>query len=172
MLPAAGTGHIVNAMNESTPPRILIVDDDLRLRDLLCRHLCESELHAKGVADGRDMGAALSRDHYDLIVLDHPFMGEVETAPRYRFYSVRDEFPGLVPVADDGAAVRGELYDVPLEVLRDSFLPHEPAELELGAVELSDGRAALCMVLRPEQRDRHKDITEHGGWRAYRATLG
>ncbi len=28
------------------------------------------------------------------------------------------------------------------------------------------------MVLRPEERDRHAEITEHGGWRAYRATLG
>ena len=102
----------------------------------------------------------------------HPFLGEVETAPRYRFFSVRDEFPGLVPVGAGGGVVRGELYDVPLEVLRDSFLPHEPAELELGAVELANGRAALCMVLRPEERGRHPEITEHGGWRAYRASLG
>ena len=105
-------------------------------------------------------------------IAEHPFLGEVETAPRYRFFSVRDEFPGLVPVAEGGGVVRGELYDVPLEVLRDSFLPHEPAELELGAVELADGRAALCMVLRPEERGRHQEITEHGGWRAYRASRG
>jgi hypothetical protein len=68
--------------------------------------------------------------------------------------------------------VQGELYDVPLEVIRDAFLPHEPAELELGVVELEDGRGTLCMVLRPEERDRHTEITAHGGWRAYRATLG
>ena len=99
----------------------------------------------------------------------HPFLGEVETAPRYRFFSVRDEFPGLVPVEEGGGVVHGELYDVPLEVLRDSFLPQEPAELELGAVELAAGRAALCMVLRREERGRHTDITAYGGWRAYRA---
>ena len=57
-------------------------------------------------------------------------------------------------------------------MLRDSFLPHEPAELELGAVELADGSAALCMMLRPEERGRHQEITEHGGWRAYRASRG
>ncbi len=106
-------------------------------------------------------------------IADHPFLGEVETAPRYRFFSVRDEFPGLVPVGDDGGGVvRGELYDVPLEVIRDAFLPHEPAELELSAIELADGRGVLCMVLRPEERGRHTDITEHGGWRAYRASRG
>jgi gamma-glutamylcyclotransferase (GGCT)/AIG2-like uncharacterized protein YtfP len=98
-----------------------------------------------------------------------PFLGEVQTAPRYRFFSVRDEFPGLVRVGEGGGVVRGELYDVPLEVLRDSFLPHEPAELELGAVELDDGRAALCMILRSGEAERHREITEYGGWRAYRA---
>lgn len=99
----------------------------------------------------------------------HRFVGEVQTAPKYRFFSVRDQFPGLCP-ADGGAggSVRGELYDVPLEVLRDSFLPDEPPELELGVVELEDGTATLCMVLRPEERDRHRDITDFGGWRAYR----
>jgi gamma-glutamylcyclotransferase (GGCT)/AIG2-like uncharacterized protein YtfP len=102
----------------------------------------------------------------------HPFLGEAETAPKYRFFSVRDEFPGLRPVREGGGTVRGELYDVPLEVLRDAFLPDEPPELELGVVELADGRGSLCMVLRESQLGRHKDITEHGGWRAYRASLG
>ena len=35
-----------------------------------------------------------------------------------------------------------------------------------------DGRAALCVMLRPEERERHKEITEYGGWRAYRAAQG
>ena len=108
-------------------------------------------------------------------IADHPFLGEVETASRYRFYSVRDEFPGIHP-ADDrtggpGGTVRGELYDVPLEVIRDAFLPNEPAELELSVIELADGRSPLCMRLRDEELGRHRDITEHGGWRAYRASL-
>ena len=100
----------------------------------------------------------------------HPFLGEVTTAPRYRFYSVRDEFPGVVDVGtDEGGAVAGELYDVELRTLLDRFLPGEPSELELGVVELEDGRAVLGMVLRPEERARHRDITGSGGWRAYRA---
>jgi hypothetical protein len=105
-------------------------------------------------------------------IADHPFLGEVETAPHYRFFSVRDEFPGIVLVTEGGAAIRGELYDVPLEVLRDSFLPSEPPELELSVVGLSDGRASLCVALRPEEQGRHRDITEYGGWRAYRASRG
>jgi gamma-glutamylcyclotransferase (GGCT)/AIG2-like uncharacterized protein YtfP len=102
-----------------------------------------------------------------------PFLGEATTAPRYRFFSVRDEFPGVVDVGtEDGGAVAGELYDVELRTLLDRFLPGEPGELELGVVELSDGRAVLGMVLRPDERDRHRDITAFGGWRAYRASSG
>jgi gamma-glutamylcyclotransferase (GGCT)/AIG2-like uncharacterized protein YtfP len=102
----------------------------------------------------------------------HPFVGEAQTAEKYRFFSVRDEFPGICPAGDQpGGSVRGELYDVPLEVLRDAFLPDEPPELELGVIELADGRATLCMVLRESERDRHTDITDVGSWRAYRDSL-
>ncbi len=100
------------------------------------------------------------------------FLGEATTAPRYRFYSIRDEFPGVADVGTgDGGAVRGELYGVELRTLLDRFLPGEPSELELGVVELDDGRAVLGMMLRPEERGRHLDITALGGWRAYRASL-
>ena len=106
-------------------------------------------------------------------VAGHPFVGEASTAAKYRFFSVRDQFPGLAPAGPDaGGTVRGELYDVPLDVVRDRFLPDEPPELELGVIELADGAASLCMVLRPAERDQHKDITGFGGWRAYQDSLG
>lgn len=106
-------------------------------------------------------------------IADQPFVGERETAPKYRFYSVRDEFPGLLPVDDgSGCSIRGELYDVSLDVVRDRFLPDEPAELELGVVELADGSSALSMVLRRSEVGTHRDISEHGGWRAYRESRG
>ncbi|MGI3779826.1 MAG: allophanate hydrolase-related protein [Janthinobacterium lividum] len=99
------------------------------------------------------------------------FLGEARTARRYRFFSVRDEFPGVVDVGPgSGGSVPGELYDVELRTLLDRFLPGEPPELELGVVELDDGRAVLGMVLRPEERGRHRDITDLGGWRAYRSS--
>ncbi|MBV9338161.1 MAG: hypothetical protein JO262_21775 [Solirubrobacterales bacterium] len=100
-----------------------------------------------------------------------PLHGELRTAPKYRFYSVRDEFPALVPVADGGAAIVGELYDLPMDVLHRSLLPAEPHELELGTIELEDGRLSFAMLLRREVLEQGAgliDITEHGGWRAYR----
>lgn len=99
-----------------------------------------------------------------------PFLGAVRTAPKYRFFSVRDEFPGVFP-AEDGASIVGELYDVPLEVLEEKFLPDEPAELEFGVIRLDDGRAVMSMLMRAEEvaSGKHRDITEYGGWHEYRA---
>ena len=57
----------------------------------------------------------------------HPFLGAARTAPRYRFFSVRDEFPALWPVAEDGVSIEGELYDVPLDVIRDALHPRRAA---------------------------------------------
>lgn len=102
-----------------------------------------------------------------------PLIGERQTAPRYRFYSVRDEFPALCPVSEGGQAILGELYDVPMGQLRE-LLEREPPELELAVVELAAGTAAaelsFGMVLRRGERERgvHTDITRYGGWRAYR----
>lgn len=110
--------------------------------------------------------------HYSIEGL--PFLGEARTAPRYRFFSVRDEFPGLWPVDDGGVSIAGELYDVPLDVIRDRFIPAEPPELELGVVELEDGSSALVVVVRANvyaSGEGLKDISEYGGWRAYRASL-
>jgi hypothetical protein len=56
-------------------------------------------------------------------------------------------------------------------VLRDSLLPAEPPELELGVIELADGSASLGMILRGPclPLEDLTDITEYGGWRAYLA---
>jgi gamma-glutamylcyclotransferase (GGCT)/AIG2-like uncharacterized protein YtfP len=98
-------------------------------------------------------------------------LGELRTAPKYRFYSVRDEFPALVATDAGGAAIIGELYDVPLEMLHRSLLPAEPPELELGTIELEDGSVSFAVLLRSDVLERGAgltEITEYGGWRAYR----
>ena len=101
------------------------------------------------------------------------FAGEVRTAPKYRFYSVRDEFPGIHLVGDGGHAVVGELYKLPLGVLRDRLLPAEPVELELSIIELEDGSASLSMVMREAELHSEGvvDISTHGAWRTYKQSL-
>jgi hypothetical protein len=82
---------------------------------------------------------------------------------------VGDRYPALEPVATGGTAIAGEVYDLPLDVLRDSLLPAEPPELELGVIELADGTASLGMILRRPcpPLDELTDISKYGGWRAY-----
>jgi gamma-glutamylcyclotransferase (GGCT)/AIG2-like uncharacterized protein YtfP len=101
-----------------------------------------------------------------------PLVAETRTAPRYRLYSVGDRYPALQPCAEGpgpGAAIAGEVYDLPLDLLRDDLLPAEPPELELGVIELADGSAALGMILRRPRpaMDDLTDITRFGGWRNY-----
>jgi hypothetical protein len=94
---------------------------------------------------------------------------QARTAPRYRLHSVGDRYPALELVPTGGAAIAGEVYDLPLDVLRDSLLPAEPPELELGVIELADGTPSLGMILRRPCPSLNEltDVSDYGGWRAY-----
>ena len=56
--------------------RIIVVDDDARLRELLNRYLSEQGYSVRAVADGNDMNRWLARERYDLMVLDLMMPGE------------------------------------------------------------------------------------------------
>src|SRR5690606_32392391 len=56
--------------------RILIVDDDQRHRDLLVRYLGNEGYEVKAVHDAPAMDRQLSRERYDLLVLDLMLPGE------------------------------------------------------------------------------------------------
>lgn len=114
-------------------------------------------------------GQAMSGGSLNHALSDARLIGPAETAARYRFYSVRDEFPGLHPVEEGGRRVPGELYQVDYSVLREKLLPNEPPELELTVIELADGSGSLCMKMRPESLglDGVVDISDRGGWRAH-----
>jgi len=102
-----------------------------------------------------------------------PLLARTSTAPGYRFFSIRDACPGLLPDPRVDSAIEGEVYEVPEEVLRDELLPTEPAELELGIIKLADGSASFSMVLRRGELERgvHREITRYGGWRRYLESL-
>jgi gamma-glutamylcyclotransferase (GGCT)/AIG2-like uncharacterized protein YtfP len=95
------------------------------------------------------------------------FLGEHQTAPRYRLYSIDDRHPGMFEVAQGGISVSGELYRLPDEVWR-RVEASEPPYLYKGPVTLDDGRV-LDGILYPRALAEHfhRDISEHGGWRQY-----
>lgn len=100
-----------------------------------------------------------------------PLLRVATSAPKYRYFSVGDRFPAMLAVERGGHAVVGEVYDLPLETLRDHLLPAEPPELELGVIELADGTACLATVLRTGFADAPDliDISAIGDWRRYQA---
>jgi hypothetical protein len=119
-------------------------------------------------------GTAMSGQPDHHAIAGATFVGPATTAPHYRFLAVRDAFPGLLPVDGDGSAIIGELYEMEEATLFGSLLPEEPAELELGTIELADGQIVNSMHLQPERvatGDKVVDISGLGGWRAYQHTL-
>lgn len=119
-------------------------------------------------------GTAMSGQRDHAAIAGATFLGPARTAPHYRFFAVRDEFPGLFPVEWGGASIVGELYELTEEMLYGSLMPEEPRELELGAVELDTGDIVNAMHLQPERLDPADtvvDISELGGFRAYQAHL-
>jgi hypothetical protein len=120
-------------------------------------------------------GGAMRGGPLNHLLGDSALLGRVRTAPRYRFYSVEDRFPALDPVGEGGVGVVGELYDADWSVLRETLLPTEPAELELGVIELEDGSGCLSMLRRTGYRERPgalRDISDIADWNAYRLKEG
>jgi gamma-glutamylcyclotransferase (GGCT)/AIG2-like uncharacterized protein YtfP len=119
-------------------------------------------------------GTAMSGQKDHGAIAGATFVGAARTAPGYRFFAVRDEFPGLLPVTEGGASILGELYEMSDELLLEGLLPQEPKELELGEIQLDDGRTVNAMHLVPDRLvpgDKVVDITAFGGFRAYQAFL-
>ena len=107
--------------------RLLVVDDDSRLRDLLIRYLGEQGFDVKGVADAAQMERARTREHFDLIVLDLMLPGEDGLSICRRLRGTGDMTPIVMLTA------KGDEVDriVGLEMGADDYLPKpfNPREL-------------------------------------------
>ena len=115
-------------MNE-TKPKILVVDDDLRLRQLLERYLSEQGFTVKAVPDAPGMDRALEREFYDLIVLDLMLPGEDGLAICRRLRGKAN------PVSIIMLTAKGDEVDriVGLEIGADDYLPKPFSPRELVA---------------------------------------
>ncbi|MGE5493170.1 MAG: response regulator, partial [Actinomycetota bacterium] len=107
--------------------RLLVVDDDSRLRDLLNRYLGEQGFEVRAVGDAAQMDRLRSREHFDLIVLDLMLPGEDGLAICRRLRGTGDNTPIVMLTA------KGDDIDriVGLEMGADDYLPKpfNPREL-------------------------------------------
>ena len=114
-------------MNGKTRFRILLVDDDARLRELLSRYLLEQGFAVKAVGDASMMDRALHREHFDLMVLDLMLPGEDGLAICRRLRAADNALPIIMLTAkgDDVDRIIG------LEMGADDYVakPFNPREL-------------------------------------------
>jgi gamma-glutamylcyclotransferase (GGCT)/AIG2-like uncharacterized protein YtfP len=108
-------------------------------------------------------------DHGNLLAA--VFVGEAQTAPRYRLHSVNGQHPGIYEVAAGGIAIAGEIYELTDEQ-HAHLISTEPPNLYEAPIELADGTYASAMVYPRELIEElgWPDISHFGGWAAFKAT--
>jgi len=113
-------------MNQETQ-KILVVDDDLRIRSLLERFLKEQNYQVRTAADAEQMDRFLERENYHLLVLDLMLPGEDGLSICKRLRSHDNMIPIIMLTA------KGDEVDkiIGLELGADDYLakPFNPREL-------------------------------------------
>lgn len=107
----------------------------------------------------------------NMLAVGATFVREDHTAACYRIFSIGDRHPAMLRVTaeGDGARVALEIWEVPADGLAQILL-NEPPGLAIGKVLLGDGSVVLGVLGEPFLCEGQREITSHGGWRAYIAT--
>lgn len=108
-----------------------------------------------------------------LVELGAELVATTTTSADYRLHALADgppARPGLERVADGGRRIEVEVWELSAEGVGRLLAGIAPP-LGLGSVELADGRWAQGFICEPIGLADATDITEHGGWRAYLASL-
>lgn len=112
---------------ESETTKILVVDDDMRLRSLLERYLTEQDFIVRSAANAEQMDRLLERENFHLLVLDLMLPGEDGLSICRRLRQKENEIPIVMLTA------KGDEVDriIGLEIGADDYLPKpfNPREL-------------------------------------------
>ena len=117
----------MNAPSNTRPDRIVVVDDDARIRDLLRRYLTQEGFEVLLAEDGKALNRLMTRETIDLIVLDLMLPGEDGLSICRRLRAGND----ITPIIMLTAKVEDVDRIVGLEVGADDYLPKpfNPREL-------------------------------------------
>jgi len=119
-----------HASQDAKSAKILVVDDDIRLRQLLERYLGDQGFAVKAVDGAAAMDRALTRELYDLVVLDLMMPGEDGLSICRRLRAQGNEGKDMAIIM---LTAKGDEIDriVGLELGADDYLPKpfNPREL-------------------------------------------
>ncbi len=144
--------------------KILVVDDDMRLRHLLERYLKEQSYYVRTAAESEQMDRLLERENYHIMVLDLMLPGEDGLSICKRLRAAGNKMPIIMLTA------KGDEVDriIGLELGADDYLakPFNPREL----------LARIKAVLRrqtaevPGAPSKEEQVVEFGGFSLNLAT--
>lgn len=129
-----------------------------------------------GLVDIAVVGAHLTGEplNHELTARGGVFVRAAKTAADYRFLALANTTPpkpGLRREAGfQGPGIALEIWRLTAEAF-GAFTAGVPAPLAIGTVTLEDGSMVKGFVAEPAAFEGATDITEFGGWRAYRAAL-
>jgi allophanate hydrolase len=118
------------------------------------------------------VGAHLSGQplNHQLVAAGGTLVRATATTASYRLYALDTEppKPGLTRVAKEGKVIGGEVWRLPAAGF-GRFVAGLPAPMAIGPVDLVDGATVSGFLCEPVALDGARDITDFGGWRAYRS---
>ena len=144
--------------------KILVVDDDMRLRSLLERYLVEQGYQVRTAANSEQMDRLLERENFHLMVLDLMLPGEDGLSICRRMRQQENDMPIIMLTA------KGDEVDriIGLEMGADDYLPKpfNPREL------LARAKAVLRRktIEAPGAPSKDEQIVEFGEYRLNLAT--
>ena len=106
----------------------------------------------------------------NLLAVGATFVKEATTAPIYKLWSINDVHPAMQRVADGGAAIALEVWEVPTSGVATVLL-QEPPGLVVGKIQLGDGAFILGVLGEAYACEEQREITEFEGWRRYQLAM-
>eukprot|EP01088_Endostelium_zonatum_P016310 TRINITY_DN4362_c0_g1_i1.p1 TRINITY_DN4362_c0_g1~~TRINITY_DN4362_c0_g1_i1.p1 ORF type:complete len:655 (+),score=172.06 TRINITY_DN4362_c0_g1_i1:76-2040(+) len=89
------------------------------------------------------------------------------TASSYRLVDLDGKKPGLYRTPEGGSSVEVEVWGLPSDKM-GRFIENVRSPLGIGNLELVDGTTVKGFVVEEYAAKQAKDITQYGGWRAYK----
>ena len=109
-------------------------------------------------------------DHKNL--RDAKFIKQAATVPRYRLHAAGNGWhPAIYKVEAGGISIPGEVYELTLEQY-EHLSSTEPPNMYPGDVVLEDGEVLTAFLYPQELIEQYNwlDISDYGGWAAYKAS--